>query len=93
MFPSSEGSLTEWKSAGFAGCISATTNITGRLSQIAWSDPESREGRDAAAAAMAIRTVLGGFPLMASVKAALSRNDWRTRLGAARAAAAAAIAR
>ena len=72
VFPSSEGSLTEWKSAGFAGCISATTNITGRLSQIAWSDPESREGRDAAAAAMAIRTVLGGFPLMASVKAALT---------------------
>ena len=72
VFPSSEGSLTEWKSSGFAGCISATTNITGPLSQIAWSDPESRRGRDAAAAAMAIRTVLGSFPLMASVKAALT---------------------
>jgi 4-hydroxy-tetrahydrodipicolinate synthase len=72
LFPSSEGSLTEWKSSGFAGCISATTNITGPLSQIAWSDPESQRGRDAAAAAMAIRTVLGSFPLMASVKAALA---------------------
>jgi 4-hydroxy-tetrahydrodipicolinate synthase len=72
VFPSSEGSLTEWKSSGFAGCISATTNITGRLSHMAWSDPESEGGRDAAAAAMAIRTVLGGFPLMASVKAALA---------------------
>ena len=72
VFPSSEGSLTEWKSSGFAGCISATTNITGRLSQIAWSEPESQRGRDAAAAAMAIRTVLGSFPLMASVKAALT---------------------
>jgi 4-hydroxy-tetrahydrodipicolinate synthase len=72
VFPSSEGSLTEWKSSGFAGCISATTNITGPLSQIAWSDPESQRGRDAAAAAMAIRTVLGSFPLMASVKAALT---------------------
>jgi 4-hydroxy-tetrahydrodipicolinate synthase len=72
VFPSSEGSLTEWKSSGFAGCISATTNITGPLSQIAWSDPEGQRGRDAAAAAMAIRTVLGSFPLMASVKAALA---------------------
>jgi 4-hydroxy-tetrahydrodipicolinate synthase len=72
VFPSSEGSLIEWKSSGFAGCISATTNITGPLSQIAWSDSESQRGRDAAAAAMAIRTVLGSFPLMASVKAALT---------------------
>ena len=72
VFPSSEGSLTEWKSSGFAGCISATTNITGPLSQIAWSDPEGQRGRDAAAAAMSIRTVLGSFPLMASVKAALA---------------------
>ena len=72
VFPSSEGSLTEWKSSGFAGCISATTNITGPLSQRAWSDPESQGGHDAAAAAMAIRTVLGSFPLMASVKAALA---------------------
>jgi 4-hydroxy-tetrahydrodipicolinate synthase len=34
-------------------------------------DPESKGGRDAAAAAMGIRTVLGSLPLMASVKAAL----------------------
>jgi 4-hydroxy-tetrahydrodipicolinate synthase len=72
VFPSSEGSLTEWKSSGFAGCISATTNITGPLSQRAWSDPDGDDGRDAAAAAMAIRTVLGSFPLTASVKAALA---------------------
>lgn len=72
VFPSSEGSLTEWKSAGFAGCISATTNVTGALSQIAWTDPESDRGRAAAASAMAIRGALAGFPLMASVKAALA---------------------
>ncbi|CAN7675061.1 dihydrodipicolinate synthase family protein [Mesorhizobium sp. LjNodule214] len=72
VFPSSEGSLTEWKSSRFAGCISATTNVTGALSQIAWSDPDSEKGRQAAASAMAIRGMLGGFPLMASVKAALA---------------------
>ena len=72
VFPSSEGSLSEWKSSRFAGCISATTNVTGALSQIAWRDPDGDKGRDAAAAAMAIRGVLAGFPLMASVKAALA---------------------
>ncbi|WP_292236066.1 dihydrodipicolinate synthase family protein, partial [Mesorhizobium sp.] len=72
VFPSSEGSLSEWRSARFAGCISATTNVTGALSQIAWSDPEGDNGREAAAAAMAIRGALAGFPLMASVKAALA---------------------
>lgn len=72
VFPSSEGSLTEWKSSRFAGCISATTNVTGALSQIAWRDPDSDKGREAAAAAMAIRGALAGFPLMASVKAALA---------------------
>ena len=72
VFPSSEGSLTEWKSSRFAGCISATTNVTGALSRIAWSDPEGERGRQAAASAMAIRGVLAGFPLMASVKAALA---------------------
>ncbi|BCG95444.1 dihydrodipicolinate synthase family protein [Mesorhizobium sp. 131-2-1] len=72
VFPSSEGSLAEWRSSRFAGCISATTNVTGALSQIVWSDPEGEKGRQAAASAMAIRGLLGGFPLMASVKAALA---------------------
>jgi 4-hydroxy-tetrahydrodipicolinate synthase len=72
VFPSSEGSLVEWKSSRFAGCISATTNITGRLSRSAWADPDGRNGRDAAAAAMAIRGVLAALPLIASVKATLA---------------------
>lgn len=72
VFPSSEGSLTEARGAGFAGCISATTNITGRLSQTAWSQPGSEAGRGAAAAASAIRETLAAFPLVASVKSALA---------------------
>jgi 4-hydroxy-tetrahydrodipicolinate synthase len=70
VFPSAEGSLAEAKSAGFAGCISATTNVTGRLAQIAWSDPASAQ--QAVADATAIRAALSGYPLVASVKAALS---------------------
>lgn len=72
VFPSSEGSLTDWKRFGFAGCISATTNVTGNLSKVVWQDPEGETGRAAAEAAMAIRQVLGAFPLMASVKAAVA---------------------
>lgn len=72
VFPSSEGSLVEGRLSGFAGCISATTNVTGRLAQIAWSEPGTEAGRAAGAAAMAIRTALGRFPLMAGIKAALA---------------------
>jgi len=72
VFPSAEGSLAEARTSGFAGCISATTNVTGRLAQIAWSDPDSAAGQQAIVDATAIRGALSAFPLMASVKAALA---------------------
>ena len=71
VFPSAEGSLAEARASGFAGCISATTNVTGRLAQVAWSDPDGAAGQKAVADATAIRTALSAFPLMGSVKAAL----------------------
>jgi 4-hydroxy-tetrahydrodipicolinate synthase len=72
VFPSAEGSLAEARTAGFAGCISATTNVTGALAQIAWSDPDSEAGRQAVTDATAIRAALSATPLVASVKAALA---------------------
>jgi len=71
VFPSAEGSLAEAAQSGFAGCISATTNVTGRLVQIAWSNPGSAAAQQAIAGATAIRAALSAYPLMASVKAAL----------------------
>jgi 4-hydroxy-tetrahydrodipicolinate synthase len=72
VFPGSEASLAESRTSGFAGCISATTNITGPLAQVGWRDPDSDGGRQAIADAAAIRERLAKLPLVCSVKAALA---------------------
>jgi 4-hydroxy-tetrahydrodipicolinate synthase len=72
VFPGSEASLAESRRSGLAGCISATTNITGALAQVGWRDPDSEAGRQAIADAAAIRAVLSKLPLVCSVKAALA---------------------
>lgn len=72
VFPSSEASLVEARQAGFAGCISATTNVNGPLAQIAWRRADTKEGRRAAAQAVAIREALARVPLVAAVKWALA---------------------
>lgn len=69
VFPGSEGSLGE---AGFAGCISATANVTGALAQAGWRKPGSEEGRAAIAEAERIRGALRTFPLVSTVKWALA---------------------
>jgi len=67
VFPSTEAALIEAKAGAFAGCISATANLNPDLCARAW-----REG-DAAAldAAVAIRKLFDGKPLVSGVKALL----------------------
>jgi 4-hydroxy-tetrahydrodipicolinate synthase len=81
VFPGSEGTLGEAKASGFAGCISATTNVSGPLARLAWREPESAAGKQALADALAIRETLAKLPLVAAVKATLAelRGDpaWR----------------
>lgn len=72
VFPSSEATLCEAGKDGFAGCISATTNLTAADSQIAWSRQGTDEGRQAVARAAAQRAVLARQALISSVKAALA---------------------
>jgi len=72
VFPSSEASLYESKSNGFAGCISATTNLTAADSQIAWSKQGTPRGAVAVQRATEHRNILAKEALVASVKAALS---------------------
>jgi len=72
VFPCSEASLAEAADSGFAGCISATTNINGALAQTGWRGQGSAGGRAAIAAATAIREILSRRPLVASVRAALA---------------------
>jgi 4-hydroxy-tetrahydrodipicolinate synthase len=68
VFPSTEAALLEARQGTFAGCISATANLNPDLCARAW-----REG-DAAAldAAVAIRKLFDGRPLVSGVKALLS---------------------
>lgn len=68
VFPSSEGSLGEARQSGFAGCISATTNVNGPLARLAWQRPGTEEGGRAAARAVAVREALASMPLVAAVK-------------------------
>jgi 4-hydroxy-tetrahydrodipicolinate synthase len=72
VFPGSETGLAEAKRSGLAGCISATTNVTGPLAQAFWQSPERDEGKRALAEAVAIREALGRHPFVASVKWALA---------------------
>ncbi|HVZ51451.1 MAG TPA: dihydrodipicolinate synthase family protein [Pseudolabrys sp.] len=68
VFPSTEAALLEARGGAFAGCISATANLNADLCARAW-----REG-DAGAldAAVTIRKLFDGKPLVSGVKALLA---------------------
>jgi 4-hydroxy-tetrahydrodipicolinate synthase len=68
VFPSTEACLIEARRGDFAGCISATANLNSDLCARAWSQG------DAAAldAAVTIRKLFDGKPLVSGVKALLA---------------------
>lgn len=68
VFPSTEAVLIEARQGAFAGCISATANLNSDLCARAWRDG------DAAAldAAVAIRKLFDGRPLVSGVKTLLA---------------------
>jgi 4-hydroxy-tetrahydrodipicolinate synthase len=68
VLPSTEAALLEARRGDFAGCISATANLNADLCALAW-----RNG-DAAAldAAVTIRKLFDGKPLVSGVKALLA---------------------
>ncbi|MGE0799333.1 MAG: dihydrodipicolinate synthase family protein [Lautropia sp.] len=72
VFPSSEATLSGANDAGFAGCISATVNLTSVESQAAWAGQGTDPGATAARQASALRAVFVKFPLVSAVKAALA---------------------
>ena len=72
VFPSSEATLIHAKEDGFAGCISATTNLTAADSQAAWQGGADAKARGERATAH--RGVLGKVNLVGSVKAALAQR-------------------
>lgn len=72
VFPSSEGTLSAADEHGFAGCISATTNVNGVIAQEAWRSRGTDAGREAGEQALGIRETLSRFPLVPAVKWAVS---------------------
>ncbi len=68
VFPSTEAALIEARSGAFAGCISATANLNADLCARAWRDGDAA----ALEAAVAIRNLFDGKPLVSGVKALLA---------------------
>jgi 4-hydroxy-tetrahydrodipicolinate synthase len=68
VFPSTEACLIEARSGPFAGCISATANVNADLCARAWSHGDTV----ALDAAVAIRKLFDGKPLVSGVKALLA---------------------
>ena len=73
VFPSTEACLIEARSGVFAGCISATANLNADLCQQAWASGDSA----ALDAAVTIRKLFDGKPLVSGVKSTLAHihND------------------
>jgi 4-hydroxy-tetrahydrodipicolinate synthase len=73
VFPSTEACLIEARGGVFAGCISATVNLNADLCQRAWNAGDTA----ALDAAVAIRKLFDGKPLVSGVKSTLAHihND------------------
>lgn len=72
VFPSAEGTLAEAEERRFAGCISATVNVTAPWAAEAWRTLGSERSKRAIARAVAVRNALATFPLISCVKWALA---------------------
>jgi len=67
VFPSSEATLVSGRRSGFAGCISATLNVTAPYcASLLHEPPSAAEGRQAEVAAM--RAAIAAFPLIAALR-------------------------
>ena len=72
VFPSSEAVLARAGAEGFAGCISATVNLTSRHAQVAWAEQGTPAGEAAGRKAADLRGIVAKHPLVAAVKAGLA---------------------
>ena len=72
VFPSSEAVLARAGAEGYAGCISATANLTSRHAQAAWAGQGTPAGVAAGQKAADLRGIVAKHPLVAAVKAGLA---------------------
>ncbi len=80
VFPSTEAILSEARAEGFAGCISATVNVTCQLAGRVWRAPSGTDDGSQMLLTK-LRQVIATYPLVPAVKflvARRSRNEgWR----------------
>jgi 4-hydroxy-tetrahydrodipicolinate synthase len=65
IFPSSEAGLDTARADGFAGCISATLNLTAPLAALVWSGGSDADVRDL----RAMRETIARYPLVPALRA------------------------
>ena len=70
VFPSDEASLAQARTRGFAGCISATVNLSATIAARLWRDPSDAEALDAA---RGMRSAISAQPLIPAIKEMVAR--------------------
>lgn len=73
VFPSSEGVLQQGREQGFAGCISATVNLTSADAGRVWHDPTGPDADIQQASISQIRAHIASFTLIPAIKYLLHR--------------------
>jgi len=73
VFPSSEAVLQQGRKHGFAGCISATVNLTSAEASRVWHAPTGPEANTQQASIAQIRAHIASYPLIPAIKYLLRR--------------------
>lgn len=73
VFPSTEAILLDARRRGFAGCISATVNVTGRLAGMVWRANGSPDAAADQTALTALRTTIAKRPLVPAIRHTAAR--------------------
>lgn len=74
IFPSTEAALAGAREAGYAGCISATVNVTAPLAGAVWRASADDADRETAQASLArIRATIAGYPLVPALRHLVAR--------------------
>jgi len=72
VFPSNEEALGDAKARGFAGCISASVNVSAGLARAVHDDPGAARASGAFRRMVATRSLLSRYPLVSAVKAVVA---------------------
>jgi 4-hydroxy-tetrahydrodipicolinate synthase len=72
VFPSAEGALASPQGKAFAGCISATVNITAPLAGAGWRSDDAATRATLLGAAAQVRDAFTSVPLIAGIKHTLA---------------------